>query len=171
MATRDFLGKEWKATCMGCGIADGTWLPPGGLVGRTEHFCVHQDPLIALPGFMVIGAVRHIHSIAEMADAEYNDFAGLLKRARCAIATAMGPDHVTIVQEERSVHFHAWFFPWIPSVIGAYGQPSLTKIRHITEDLKQKQVSPSEWAELEMCIGRIRSTFAQLNEGNNDGGV
>ena len=50
--TRDFLGHEWTYDCMGCAIADGSMLPPGGFIKQTEHFVVHQDPLIPLPGFL-----------------------------------------------------------------------------------------------------------------------
>ncbi len=62
MPTTDFLEQTWIIPCMGCAIANHTMLPPGGIIMETAHFCLHQDPLIPLPGFLVIGAKRHVHS-------------------------------------------------------------------------------------------------------------
>ena len=110
--TKDFLGKEWAYDCMGCAIADGSLLVPGGLILDTEHFSVHQDPLIPLPGFLVIASKRHIHSISEMDSAEYEDLSRLIRSTHQAIKQVTRIDPLTLVQEERSPHFHLWFFPW-----------------------------------------------------------
>ena len=71
--TRDFLGNEWDIDCMGCAIGDGSMFVPGGLIQRTDYFCVHQDPLIPLTGFLVIASKRHIRSISEMGQTEYDE--------------------------------------------------------------------------------------------------
>ena len=155
--TRDFLGNEWNIGCMGCAIANGSMQVPGGFIRQTEHFCVHQDPLIPLPGFLVIGARRHIHSIAEMTDAEYQEFAALMRMTESAIHTATGIESLTIVQEEHSAHFHLWFFPWTAEVIEKYGPPSLEKIRAIMLDTRQQTIGQDEWEALVASIEKIKA--------------
>jgi diadenosine tetraphosphate (Ap4A) HIT family hydrolase len=153
---RDFLGHEWTIDCMGCAIADGSMQPPGRFIKLTEYFCIHQDPLIPLPGFLVIASRRHIRSLAEMRDAEYQEFAALLREAERAIHAATDVEHLTLVQEENSVHFHLWFFPWTSKVIEKYGSPSLDKIRSIMGEFRQHVISQDDWAELAASIEKIK---------------
>jgi diadenosine tetraphosphate (Ap4A) HIT family hydrolase len=154
--TRDFLGHEWTYNCLGCAIADGSMQPPGGLIKLTDHFCVHQDPLIPLPGFLVIGARRHIRSMAEMDEPEYQEFAALLRETGLAIHAATGVEHLTIVQEEHSVHFHLWFFPWTAEVVEKYGPPALDKIRAIMAGTRQQVIGQAEWEALAASIEKIK---------------
>ena len=157
MKTKDFLGNEWDIDCMGCALADGSMSVPGGFVQRTKSFCVHQDPLIPLPGFLVIASLRHIRSISEMTEAEYDELSQLIKSTLQAIKEATKIEFLTIVQEESSVHFHLWFFPWTKEVVDTYGSPSLTKIRDIMADLRKRSLSQDEWVELERSIKKIKS--------------
>ena len=153
----DFLGNEWNIDCMGWAVSNGMMLVPGGMIQRTKNFCVHQDPLIPLPGFLVIASTRHIKSISEMQEVEYKEFSILVKTTHQAIKDATKIEHLTIIQEESSIHFHLWFFPWIESVINRYGQPSLTKIRQIMIDYRKQAISESEWMELEKSIEKIKT--------------
>jgi diadenosine tetraphosphate (Ap4A) HIT family hydrolase len=157
MKTRDFLGNEWDIDCMGCAISDGSMLMPGGMIHRTKHFCVHQDPLIPLPGFLVIGSIRHIRSISEMQGGEYEEFSVLVKRTHEAIKEVTKIEHLTIIQEERAIHFHLWFFPWTESVTAQYGQPSLTKIREIMSAYRKHVISDLAWMELRKSIEKLKS--------------
>ena len=156
MKTKDFLGNEWDIGCMGCAIGDQTMSVPGGFIQRTQYFCVHQDPLIPLPGFLVIASVRHIRSISEMREPEYEEFSRLVKAAHYAIKEATHIEHLTIIQEENSTHFHLWFFPWTQAVIEKYGQPSLAKIREIMVDYRKRSIGEVEWKELEKSIEQIK---------------
>jgi diadenosine tetraphosphate (Ap4A) HIT family hydrolase len=142
---------------MGCAISSGTMLVPGGFIHKTPNFCVHQDPLIPLPGFLVIAALRHIRSISEMQKSEYEEFSLLIQASHQAIKAVTGIEHLTIIQEESSIHFHLWFFPWLDFVIEKYGQPSLTKIREIMFDYRKQTMNESEWAELEKTIEKIKT--------------
>ena len=157
MKTIDFLGNEWDIDCMGCAISSGSMLVPGGMIQRTENFCVHQDPLISLPGFLVIASIRHIRSISEMQGFEYEEFSALVKRTHKAIKKATRIEHLTIIQEESSIHFHLWFFPWTERITEQYGQPSLSKIREIMSAYRKHVISESEWMELEKSIEKIKS--------------
>jgi diadenosine tetraphosphate (Ap4A) HIT family hydrolase len=159
MKTKDFLGREWEIDCMGCAISDQSMLVPGGFIQKAKYFCVHQDPLIPLPGFLVIASLRHIHSIADMQPVEYEEFSGLLRMTHHVIKQATEVEHLTIVQEENSIHFHLWFFPWTPQVVEKYGQPSLAKIREIMIDYRKQAVSDGQWKELEDSIVNIKHCF------------
>ena len=155
--TSDFLGNEWTIDCMGCAISNGSMLVPGGMIQRTKNFCVHQDPLIPLPGFLVIASIRHIRSMSEMHESEYEEFSALVKTTHEAIKDATKIEHLTIIQEESSIHFHLWFFPWTESVIEQYGQPSLAKIREIMFDYRKQAIGEAEWMKLEKTIEKIKS--------------
>jgi len=97
MKTRDFLGNEWDIDCMGCAISNRSMLVPGDFIKRTQSFCVHQDPLIPLPGFLVIASLRHIQSISEMREAEYVEFSELVRTVHYAIKDATKVEYLTIV--------------------------------------------------------------------------
>ena len=159
--TKDFLGKEWNITCMGCAINDGSMLVPGDIIQKTKYFCVHQDPLIPIKGFLVIASTRHIQSISEMEDVEYEDFSKLVRNVHRAIKDVTQVDRFTLVQEERSAHFHFWFFPWTESVVERYGQPSLSKIREIMSDYRTRPIDEAEWHELEESIIKIKERLPQ----------
>jgi len=146
---------------MGCAIRDESMLVPGGFIQRTQFFCVHQDPLIPLPGFLVIASTRHIQSISEMQDTEYDEFSALIRVTHHAIKEVTKVEKLTVVQEENSIHFHLWFFPWTLKVIERYGQPSLTKIREIMEDHKTRTVEETEWKELEKSIVMLKAKMAR----------
>ena len=156
MKTKDFLGHEWDIDCMGCAIGNGAMLVPGGIIQKTQYFCVIQDPAIPLPGFLVINSLRHFQSMVEMQEVEYTEFSNLLRATHQAIKKTTGVEYLTIVQEERSIHFHLWFFPWTPSVIEKYGKPSLSKIREIMSDFGHHIISDIQWKELEGSIEKIK---------------
>jgi len=156
MMTKDFLGKEWNITCMGCAINDGSMLVPGDIIQKTKYFYVHQDPLIPIEGFLVIPSTRHIQSIFEMGDAEYEDFSKLVRNTHHAIKKVTRVRHLTLVQEESSRHFHLWFFPWTEDVIKQYGDPSLSKIRGIMADFRARSITELEWGKLEESIKKIK---------------
>lgn len=151
---------------MGCAISAQSMLAPGGFIQKAQHFCVHQDPLIPLPGFLVIASLRHIQSIADMQESEYEEFSRLLRITHAAIKKATGIAHLTIVQEEYSKHFHLWFFPWTPSVVEKYGSPSLTKIREIMAYYKNRSIGAAEWKTLEESIEKIRQYMNEYYDPN-----
>ncbi len=146
---------------MGCSVSNLSMLVPGDFIKQAKYFCVHQDPLIPLPGFLVIASLRHIQSLSEMQRSEYEEFSGLVRITHQAIKDVTKIEHLTIVQEEISPHFHLWFFPWTQIVLERYGQPSLTKIREIMTDYKRQLISEAEWKELERSIENIRKILSQ----------
>lgn len=142
---------------MGCAISNQSNSVPGGFILHSQNFCVHQDPLIPLPGFLVIASLMHIRSISEMQASEYDELSRLIRIAHRAIKQATGVENLTIIQEESSSHFHLWFFPWTDGVIEQYGRPNLAKIREIMARIKKQRVGEAEWKELEKTIQEIKT--------------
>ncbi len=95
-----------------------------------------------------------------MCEAEYVEFSELVRTVHYAIKDATKVEYLTIVQEENSVHFHLWFFPWTQDVIEQHGQPSLTKIREIMTNYRNREISEVEWKELEKSIAKIKMFLA-----------
>ena len=153
----DFLGNEWEVDCVGCAIARQSMQVPGDFIQNAQFFCVHQDPAIPLPGFLVIGSKRHIQSISQMEGIEYEELAKLIRATNEAIKKVTRVESLTIIQEESSKHFHLWFFPWTPDVVERYGKPSLTKIREIMADYRLQKVDDAEWKCLKRSIEMIRT--------------
>ncbi len=156
MIIQDFLGNEFDIDCMGCAISDGSMAVPGGFIRNTQHFIVHQDPLIPLSGFLVIASQRHIQSVSEMQDAEYEDFTMLIRATHRAIKEVTNVEYLTTVQEDRSRHFHLWFFPWTQRVIKQFGPPSLTRIRPIIADYSRNTIGDADWEVLEKEIKMLK---------------
>lgn len=55
-------------------ISRGAMSVLGDFIHKTQNLCVHQDPLIPLPGFIVIVPRRHIQSLAAIMKSEIEDF-------------------------------------------------------------------------------------------------
>ncbi len=142
---------------MGCAISDGNITVPGGFIHRTQHFCVHQDPLIPIEGFLVIASTRHIRSISEMEDAEFNEFFWLIKNVHQGIKEVTTVEYLSMIQEENSSHLHLWFFPWTQTIIKEHGEPSLSKVRAIMKDYQTGPIDNMKWKELEMSIEKIKA--------------
>lgn len=100
--------------CIGCEIAAGRITPPGGFVAETEHFVVHQDPEVLVPGFFVVATKAHVRSLADLGREQGEEFARLVVATRRALAELDPRRDLTLVQEERSAHLHAWLFPGAP---------------------------------------------------------
>ena len=163
MKARDFLGNTWVFKCMGCAIAREELVLPGGFLRKSGLFCVHQDPLIPLEGFVVIASMRHIRSIGEMSEEEYTEFSSLVRETQVMIKRATHVESLTLIQEEHSSHFHLWFFPWLPDVILKYGQPSLVKVREIMAAYARAPISREDWMKLEKRIKGMRALITPRN--------
>jgi hypothetical protein len=92
-----------------------------------------------------------------MQEAEYKEFSLLVKTTHNAIKETTKTEYLTIVQEENSIHFHLWFFPWTQHVIEHYGQSSLARIREIMADYRKQPVNESEWKEIEKSIEEMKA--------------
>jgi diadenosine tetraphosphate (Ap4A) HIT family hydrolase len=137
----DILEQVWNVTCIGCAIASGEMTPSYGMISENDSFCLHQDPEVPIPGFLILASRKHVQSIADFTENECADFTSLLYRGRRLLNLLPGVNDVTIVQEERSSHFHCWLFPWYHWMIEKWGSNSLDHVRSITAYAKSNRVS------------------------------
>jgi len=111
MIIEDVLNNKWNCKCVGCSIALGEIIPPGGIIKETKNFILHQDPEISIKAFLIIASKKHIKSIAELNYGEAQELFTLVYKARVAMKSIKDIKEVTIIQEERSGHFHLWLLP------------------------------------------------------------
>ena len=158
----DFLGKKWKVKCMGCGIAKKVVNPPFGLIYESKNFVIHQDPLIPLSGFIIIASKNHISSISEMNILDYEELSSLIYQTRKSLQSLRGILNVTIIQEERSPHFHLWMFPWYEEMIGIQLN-SIQNIRSIMKDLQKTNLHESKISKIQNDIKILQDYFKIQN--------
>jgi diadenosine tetraphosphate (Ap4A) HIT family hydrolase len=108
----DFLDKNWICNCVGCGVGDKSITPPGGIIYETETFVIHQDPMIPIEGFLIVAAKNHIHSLVEFTDSQRHELIDIINVGINSLKKSGISNEITVVQEERSSHFHVWLFPW-----------------------------------------------------------
>ena len=130
MNRKDILGNEIKSECVGCAIVRGEVKLPGGIIYDGESIILAADPEIPIPGFLIIKSKRHIQSFAELTVDERAEIGNTIAIAERAIKDLKIAETVTLVQEERSKHFHIWIFPnqeWMLEKFG-YGLQYLREI-------------------------------------------
>lgn len=136
MSRKDIMGNEIKSECIGCAIVRGEVNLPGGIIYDGKSIILAADPEIPIPGFLIITSKRHIQSFAELYTKERIEIVNTIALAEKAIKDLNIAETVTIVQEERSKHFHIWIFPnqeWMKEKFG-YG---LQYLREINSYAKQ----------------------------------
>ena len=107
--------------CTGCGIVKGDIKLIGGKIYETENFILGQDSDVPLKGFLIIQTKEHINSILDLNEKAQIELIRLTHKARLALKELNICQEVTIVQEERSKHFHIWLFPnydWMQEKFG-----------------------------------------------------
>ncbi|MBR3230950.1 HIT family protein [Candidatus Saccharibacteria bacterium] len=118
----DFLGNSWSFECVGCAIASGEVQVPGGILYEGEHILLVTDAIIPIPGFLIVQAKRHVNSFAELRPEERKELDVVLVQAERALKELGVTSEVTLVQEERSKHFHVWVFPTHEWMLQKFGK-------------------------------------------------
>ena len=111
MSRKDILGNEISTDCIGCSIVKGEIVPPGGILYDGKAIILAADPEIPIPGFLIITSKRHIQSFSELLEDERIEIGNTIAWAETAIKELNIAETVTLVQEDRSKHFHIWIFP------------------------------------------------------------
>lgn len=107
--------------CIGCSIVNGELELIGGNIYETEHFILGQDSDVPLKGFLIIQTKEHVNSMLDFSEKEQIELIKLIHKTRVALEELNICKEVTIVQEERSKHFHIWLFPnyeWMQEKFG-----------------------------------------------------
>jgi diadenosine tetraphosphate (Ap4A) HIT family hydrolase len=106
---------------------------------------------------LVIGTKRHVRSLVEMSTDEQAEVLELLRLARQLMLEVPDMDSVTLVQEERSAHFHLWLFPWYRWMLDKHGSASLERIRPIMTELKTTRADPGQVERVLLWVERFRT--------------
>lgn len=134
---RDYLGNEYKVLeCLGCEITKKGIIAPGGVVYESDALIMSGDPEIPIRGFLVINSKRHINSLTKMTKEERAELIELVAKSIKVIKELGLATRVTVLQEERSQHFHVWIFPMQDWMKNKYGE-GLAHIREICEDVRE----------------------------------
>ncbi len=158
MIIKDFTNKEWTCKCIGCSIGNGEIVPPGGIIADTENFVLHQDPEVPIRGFLIIASKRHIKSISELSLEESTELFELVYRARLAMKNAVNINEVTIIQEERSGHFHIWLLPKYEWMTDKFDN-SLSSIREIMNYSKENLKTKDNIEEILLVVSELKGAF------------
>lgn len=158
MIVKDILENEWNCKCIGCSIGNRGITPPGEIIMSTENFVLHQDPEIPIKAFLIIASKKHIKSISELTCEESQELFGLVYRARMALKAIKDIKEVTIIQEERSGHFHLWLLPryeWMDEKF----KNSLSTVREILFYAKNNYKTEENIADILSTVDIIRNYF------------
>ena len=115
---------------------------PGGIIYDGESIILAADPEIPIPGFLIITSKRHIQSFTELFYEERVEVVNTIALAEKAIKDLHIAETVTVVQEERSRHFHIWIFPnqeWMQNKFG-YGLQYLHDINSFAKEIRQEML-------------------------------
>ena len=84
--------------------------PEGGWVLRGQRWAVSSNPLIPVPGWILIQTVRHVESLADLDEPEAQELGGVLRRTYRALQAVTGQDRVyslSMGEQVRHVHILA----------------------------------------------------------------
>ena len=136
----DFCGREWRFDCMGCAVVGGVIDLPGGKAYESDSVVLATDPAIPIPGFLIVNSKRHIKSFADLTEAERHEMVDVVAAAEKALRELGIAQEFTIVQEERSPHFHIWIFPYSSWMEERFGK-GVTHLRAILDYAKENSTS------------------------------
>lgn len=156
--TKDFLGNELSFDCMGCAIVNENIAVPGGPIYRGEYCFLAPDPEIPIPGFLVLNAKRHVNSFTELTLDERREIGDVLAHAELALKELGITREITLVQEERSAHFHIWIFPVQPWMIKRFGA-GISTLREVATYAKA-HVTPEITQEVLDTAARVRAKLS-----------
>lgn len=160
---KDFMSNEWSCKCIGCAIGSGQIIPPGGIITETKNFVLHQDPEVPVKGFLIIASKNHIRSISELTLEESSELFQLVYRARLAMKNIEDINEVTIIQEERSRHFHLWLLPRYEWMTNKFGN-SLSNIREMMNYCKENLKTKDNIEEVLFVVSKLRHALKINNE-------
>lgn len=155
----DIFNKEWDCGCIGCSIAMGEAIPPGGIIAETNNFVLHQDPEVPIKAFLIITAKKHIKSIAQLDKEEANELFELVYNARMALKSIEDIKEIRIIQEESAGHFHVWLMPRYEWMNNIYAN-SLSSIREMMGSMQTSHKTEENIKDILAAVGVIKNYFA-----------
>ena len=139
---KDFLGKDLNFECMGCGIANGDLEIPAGIIYKGIHVILAIDPEIPLSGFLILCTKRHVRSFSECTKEEREEISEILYYSEKALKDLNIVQKVTLIQEEKSGHFHIWIYPnyiWLQKKFGEGIDGIKPAFEYVKENVKKNK--------------------------------
>ena len=155
MKVTDILNNYFEVECIGCALANKRLVPIGGIIKETENFILVQDIEVPIKGFLIISSKRHIKSVTQLSKSQAVEFFELCCDARIALSSFEDIVECSLIQEERSGHFHLWIFPRYEWMNGLF-ENSLPSIRQIMKYAEKNMKTEENIKEIESCIERIK---------------
>ena len=144
--------------CTGCSIAKGEI---GIIIYETKNFVINQDPEVPLKGFLVISSKKHVNSLLNLNGEEREELNYLLFKARKSLDDLNICKEVSIVQEERSQHFHIWLYPYYDWMNENFGK-GIKYLRDIN-DYVIKNATEKDKKEVFETIKQLKKYFENNN--------
>lgn len=144
------MSDEINNKCTGCSVVDGDLIPVGGIIYQSENFSLAQDAEVMLKGFMIIQSKKHVNSILGFSEEECIELTKLLYHTRKALKELGICEEVSIVQEERSKHFHIWLFPYYDWMKEKFGK-GIKYLRDINQYIMENETEKDRENVLETC--------------------
>lgn len=159
----DYLGNEWNVDCIGCAISRGDIKIPGGIIYDGKYTILGPDPEIPIPGFLIINVKRHVNSFSELSKEERNEISNVIFYAEKTLKK-LKVKEITLLQEERSKHFHIWIFPHYTWMTEKFGR-GVTYLRDISKYARENATEDTIKEVLEV-IEKVREYIKQniINE-------
>ena len=151
------MDNEQTSGCYGCRIIKGEKELPGGVIHDGKAAILAADPDVPVPGFLIITAKRHIRAFSELTKEERIEIGSILYCAEKALKELHIVNEITLVQEERSEHFHIWLFPMYDWMIERFGT-GIRYLRDISEYAK-KHADKNAWKTVSDTAERIKAAF------------
>lgn len=153
----DFLGNRYEYNCLGCSMGKGEIPAPGGTIYEDETFMLTQDPEIPLDGFLILSCKRHINSLTELSKEERYTLMDLAAFSIEVLKRLDVTQEITIVQEERSKHFHMWLFPNQPWMLKEFGK-GVSYVRDICA-YAQENATKEDKEKILDTVEKVRNIF------------
>jgi diadenosine tetraphosphate (Ap4A) HIT family hydrolase len=155
----DIHNNKIKVVCAGCAINSGEYVPPCGLIYKSDHFAVNQDFEIPISGFMIISCKRHIQSIDQLTDEEQKEFIQIISNIRRGMREELGMEQVALISYEIpgriDDHFHLWMYPVTKEATDKFGT-GIKAIKPMMLYAKENMKTPENIKKVEEAAEKIK---------------
>lgn len=116
--------------CRGCYLERADNLPIElSPIWMNDFFVIRQDAECPVPGFFIVSARQHIHTIGDLTPEQASELGVILNRLRDTMSKNLGIKRSHVFLEERLIepHLHIWMLPLWPNI------------------MKEHQIDPKIW--------------------------
>lgn len=107
-------------TCRGCYLETADSVPVEiEVIWQNSNFSIRQDAECPVPGFYIVSARQHIHTMADLSIQQVTQLGLIIHQLRSCMAEHLNIKRVHMILEEKWVepHMHVWLLPLWPDVM------------------------------------------------------